>query len=39
MPAVATEDASTGQVLDRHFIDALPVVGRDTMALSYLAPA
>ncbi len=37
-PLLATEDASTGQVLDRHFIDALPVVGRDTMALSYLAP-
>jgi hypothetical protein len=38
LPLLASEDASTGQVLNREFIDALPVVGRDTMALSYLAP-
>jgi hypothetical protein len=37
-PLLATEDASTGQVLNRQFIGALPVLGRDPMALTYLTP-
>jgi hypothetical protein len=37
-PLLAAEEASTGQVLNRKFIDAMPVVGRDTMGLTYLTP-
>ena len=33
---LATEDAATGQVLNRQFMSDLPVLGRNTMALSYL---
>ena len=33
---LATEDAATGQVLNRQFMNDLPVLGRNTMALSYL---
>ncbi len=37
-PILATEDASTGQVVDRRFINDLPLVGRDITGLAYLAP-
>src|SRR5947209_2513986 len=33
-----TEDATTGQVVDRKFINDLPLVGRDFLNLTYLAP-
>jgi hypothetical protein len=33
-----TEDATTGQVVDRRFINDLPLVGRDFLNLTYLAP-
>jgi hypothetical protein len=37
-PLLAAEEASTGQVLNRQFIDSMPVIGRDTMGLTYLTP-
>ncbi len=37
-PVLATEDASTGQVLSRQFVEGLPIVGRDVTNLAYLAP-
>jgi hypothetical protein len=37
-PLLAAEEASSGQVLNRKFIDAMPVIGRDTMGLTYLTP-
>ena len=37
-PILATEDASTGQVVDQHFINDLPLVGRDSTSFFYLAP-
>jgi hypothetical protein len=33
-----TQDAVTGQVVDRKFINDLPLVGRDFLNLTYLAP-
>jgi hypothetical protein len=33
-----TQDASTGQVVDRKFINDLPLVGRGVLDLAYLAP-
>jgi len=33
-----TEDAVTGQVIDRRAINNLPLVGRDVLQLTYLAP-
>lgn len=33
-----TEDAVTGQVIDRTFINDLPLVGRNAMDLAFLAP-
>ncbi len=35
---IATEDAETGQVINRRFIDSLPLIGRDVTELTYLAP-
>jgi hypothetical protein len=35
---VQTEDASTGQTIDRKFIDGLPLIGRQVYDLAYLAP-
>src|ERR1035441_6627366 len=35
---LGTEDAVGGQVVDRKFINALPLNGRDVMGLAYLAP-
>jgi hypothetical protein len=37
-PALATEDAVTGQNLSRTFINDLPLVGRSVFDLSFLAP-
>ena len=37
-PLLSTEDAVTGQVVDRKFINDLPLNGRDVMNLAYLAP-
>ncbi len=36
--SIATEDATTGQVIDRRFINDLPLVDRFVMDLTYLAP-
>jgi hypothetical protein len=36
---VATEDAETGQVVDRRFINDLPILSRNVVALTSLAPA
>jgi hypothetical protein len=36
--AVDTEDAVTGQVVDRRFINNLPLIDRNVQALIYLAP-
>src|ERR1700682_916195 len=36
--ALATEDAVTGQVINRRFINNLPLVDRNVMDLTYLAP-
>jgi hypothetical protein len=35
---ISTEDAETGQVINRRFIDSLPLIGRDATELTYLAP-
>ncbi len=35
---IATEDATTGQVIDRRFINDLPLIGRDVTELTFLAP-
>jgi hypothetical protein len=35
---LGTEDAVTGQVVDRKFINDLPLVGRNTLDLTFLAP-
>jgi len=35
---IATEDAVTGQVVDRRFINDLPLINRSVMNLTYLAP-
>jgi len=35
---IATEDAVTGQVIDRKFINDLPLIDRYVMNLTYLAP-
>jgi len=35
---IATQDAVTGQVINRHFIDSLPLISRDATELTYLAP-
>jgi len=35
---IATEDATTGQVIDRRFINDLPIIDRDVTELTYLAP-
>jgi len=37
-PLLATEDAVTGQVVDRKFINDLPLNGRDVWNLAFLAP-
>ncbi len=37
-PLLATEDASTGQVVGRRLIDSLPLVSRDATSLAYLSP-
>jgi hypothetical protein len=37
-PLLATEDAVTGQVVDRRFINDLPLNGRDVWNLAFLAP-
>jgi Carboxypeptidase regulatory-like domain/TonB dependent receptor/TonB-dependent Receptor Plug Domain len=36
--AIATEDAVTGQVVDRRYINDLPLIDRNVMDLTYLAP-
>ena len=36
--AIATEDATTGQVVDRRFINDLPLIDRNVTDLTYLAP-
>ncbi|HKU24006.1 MAG TPA: carboxypeptidase regulatory-like domain-containing protein [Candidatus Sulfotelmatobacter sp.] len=36
--SIATEDAVTGQVVDRRFINDLPLINRSVMNLTYLAP-
>jgi hypothetical protein len=35
---IQTEDASTGQTIDRKFVNDLPLIGRNVMDLAYLAP-
>jgi hypothetical protein len=35
---IATEDAVTGQVIDRRFINDLPLINRSVINLTYLAP-
>jgi hypothetical protein len=35
---IATEDATTGQVINRKFINDLPMLDRDAMDLAYLSP-
>jgi hypothetical protein len=35
---IATEDAVTGQVVDRRLINDLPLIGRDVTELTYLTP-
>ncbi|SPF49946.1 conserved hypothetical protein [Candidatus Sulfotelmatobacter kueseliae] len=35
---IATEDAVTGQVIDRRFINDMPLINRSVMNLTYLAP-
>jgi len=35
---IATEDAETGQVIDRRLINDLPLINRDFTELTYLAP-
>jgi len=37
-PLLATQDAVTGQVVDRKFINDLPLEGRDVWHLTFLAP-
>jgi len=37
-PALATEDAVTGQVVDRRLINDLPLISRDVTELTYLTP-
>ncbi|SPF42817.1 conserved exported hypothetical protein [Candidatus Sulfotelmatobacter kueseliae] len=37
-PLLATQDATTGQVVDRKFINDLPLNGRDVWGLAFLAP-
>ena len=34
--SIATEDATTGQVIDRRFINDLPIISRDVTELTYL---
>ena len=34
--SIATEDATTGQVVDRRFINDLPIISRDVTELTYL---
>ena len=36
--SIATEDAVTGQVIDRRLINDLPLINRSVMNLTYLAP-
>jgi len=36
--SIATEDAVTGQVVDRRYINDLPLIDRNVMDLTYLAP-
>ena len=36
--AVSTQDATTGQVINRRFINDLPLINRDATVLTYLAP-
>jgi hypothetical protein len=36
--AIQTEDAETGQVINRRFINDLPLIDRDVTQLTYLAP-
>jgi hypothetical protein len=35
---VQSEDASTGQTIDRKFVNDLPLIGRNVMDLAFLAP-
>jgi hypothetical protein len=35
---ISTEDATTGQVVDRRYINDLPLIDRNVMDLTYLAP-
>jgi len=35
---IATEDATTGQVVDRRYINDLPIIDRNITDLTYLAP-
>src|ERR1700693_2290321 len=37
-PLLSTQDSTTGQVLNRRYINDLPNVGRDIMTLAYLTP-
>jgi hypothetical protein len=37
-PLLSTQDSSTGQVLNRRYINDLPNVDRDVMTLAYLTP-
>ncbi|MGC2404529.1 MAG: TonB-dependent receptor, partial [Acidobacteriaceae bacterium] len=38
IPLLSTEDASTGQVVERAMIDSLPLFNREVMTLAYLTP-
>jgi hypothetical protein len=37
-PLLQTEDATGGQVIDRKLVETMPLVNRDSLSLSYLAP-
>jgi hypothetical protein len=37
-PLLQTEDAMVGQVIDRKLVESMPLINRDSLSLSYLAP-
>jgi hypothetical protein len=37
-PLLSTQDAVTGQEVDRTFVDAMPLIGRGALDLAFLAP-